>query len=86
MPAHHIHHLRFDIGNLLVILHISEELATKVRSEDDQRIAEINLSALPIGQMSIVKNLQQHVEDVCVRFLDLVKQHNLIGAAAHRFG
>ena len=42
--------------------------------------------ALPVGQPAIVEHLQQHVEHVRMRLLDLVEEHDLIGPAPHRFG
>ena len=42
--------------------------------------------ALPVGQAAVVEHLQQHVEHVRVRLLDLVEQHDLIGPPPHRFG
>ena len=86
MPAHHIHHLRFDIRDLLVIVHIGEILAAEIAGQDDQRIAEIDHAALPVGQPPVVEHLQQHVEHVAMRLLDLVEQHHLVGAPADRFG
>ena len=86
MPAHHIHHLWLDIRDLLVVVHIGEILAAEVRREDDQRIAEVHHTPLPVGQPPVVEHLQQHVEHVAMRLLDLVEQHHLVGPAPHGFG
>ena len=42
--------------------------------------------ALPVGQPAVVEHLQQDVEHVRMRLLDLVEQDDLIGPAPHRFG
>src|SRR6476661_5412815 len=39
-----------------------------------------------VRQSSVVEHLQQHVEHVPVRLLDLVEQHDLVGSPPHRFG
>ena len=41
---------------------------------------------LPVREAAVVEHLQQDVEHVRMRLLDLVEQHHLIGPAAHRFG
>src|SRR5258706_9166616 len=61
-------------------------LGAEVRGHDDDRVAEIDRTALTIGKTAIVKHLQEHVENVGISFLDLVEQHNLIGAAANGLG
>ena len=43
-------------------------------------------AALAVGQATVVQHLQQHVEHVGMRLLDLVEQDHLVGPAAHRFG
>ena len=65
---------------------IREVLAAEVAGQDDQRVGEIDLAALPVGQAPVVEHLQQHVEHVGMRLLDLVEQHHLVGPAPHRFG
>ena len=44
------------------------------------------LRPLRVGQVAVVEDLQQHVEDVRVRLLDLVEQDEPVGLAAHRLG
>jgi cobalamin biosynthesis protein CobT len=51
------------------------EFGAEVRGQDDQRVAEVDRAALPVGQAAVVEHLQQHVEHVGVRLLDLVEQH-----------
>ncbi len=42
--------------------------------------------ALTVGQAAVIEHLQQHVEHIRVRLLDLVEQDHLVGPAPHRFG
>ena len=58
----------------------------EIGGHDDQRVAEIDGAALAVGQPAVVEHLQQHVEHVRMRLLDLVEQHDLIGPPPHRFG
>jgi hypothetical protein len=43
-------------------------------------------AALAVGQPAVVEHLQQDVEDVRVRLLHLVEQHDGVRPAAHRLG
>ena len=65
-------------------------LARIVRADvgrhDDQRVLEVDGAALAVGEAAVVEHLQQHVEHVRVRLLDLVEQDDLIGAPAHGLG
>jgi hypothetical protein len=48
-------------------------LRTDVRGHNQQGVLEVHRAALGIGQATIFKNLQQHVEDIGVGFLDLIE-------------
>ena len=65
---------------------IDEEFRADVGSEDDDRIAEVDGSALTVRKAAVIEHLQEHVEHVRVRLLDLVEKDDLVGPAAHRFG
>src|SRR5213075_2322284 len=39
-------------------------------------VAEIDGTALPIGQAAVLENLQKHVEYVRMRFLNFIKQNH----------
>ncbi len=41
---------------------------------------------MPVGEPPVVEHLQERVEDVRVRLLDLVEQHHRVGLAPHRLG
>ena len=53
---------------------------------DDHRVLEVHGAPLRVGEPAVVEDLQQHVEDVVVRLLDLVEEHHRVGLAAHRLG
>ena len=57
-----------------------------VRRHDDNRVAEINHAPLRIGKASVFQNLKKDIENVGVRFLDLVEKHHAIRIAANGFG
>src|SRR5688572_23620833 len=59
--------------------------APNVRSHDDDRVPEIHRSSLGVREPSVVQNLEQNVEDIGMRFLDLVEEHYRIGAPADGF-
>ena len=52
----------------------------------DDGVAEVHGAALPVGQAAVVEHLQQDVEDVRVRLLDLVEQDHGVRPAAHGLG
>ncbi len=58
----------------------------QVRGEHDQRIAEIDRAPERIGQSALPEHLQEDIEDLRVRLLDLVEQHDREGPAAHGAG
>jgi hypothetical protein len=57
-----------------------------VRGHDDDRVLEIDRAALAVGEAAVVEDLQERVEDVDVRLLDLVEEDDAIGLAPHRLG
>jgi hypothetical protein len=65
---------------------IHQKFRAEVRGHDDQRVAEIDGAALTVGQAAVIEHLQQDVEDVGMRLLDLVEQHDLVGPTPHGFG
>ncbi len=86
MGADHLHHRLLDVGDLLVVAQPGDILAAEVRRQDDQRVGEVDGPSLPIGQPPVVEHLEQHVEHVGVRLLDLVEQDDLVRPAADRLG
>jgi hypothetical protein len=55
-----------------------------VAGHDQHDLAEVGLAAVVVRQGRVVHHLQQDVEDVGVRLLDLVEQHHAVGVLAHR--
>ncbi|ABA48459.1 200 kDa antigen p200, putative [Burkholderia pseudomallei 1710b] len=53
-------------------------LRTRVRRHDDDDVAEIRLAAVVVRQRAVIHHLQQHVEDVRMRLLDLVEQQHAV--------
>src|SRR5699024_9462316 len=50
------------------------ELRTEVGSHDDDGVAEVDRAPLAIGEASVVEDLQEQVERIRVRLLDLVEE------------
>ena len=57
-----------------------------VRRHDDDRVAEIDRATLAVGKATFLENLQQDVEDIRMRLLDLVEQHDRVRTLAHSLG
>ena len=61
-------------------------VAADVRRHDDDGVAEVHRAALRVREPAVVEDLQQDVEHVRMRLLDLVEQDDRVRAAAHRLG
>jgi hypothetical protein len=53
---------------------------------DDHRVREVREAAAAVGEATVVEHLEQDVEDVGVRLLHLVEEHDAVGPAAHGLG
>ncbi len=71
---------------LLVGGRLRQLFGPEVRGHDHERVAEIDGTTLPVGQPSIVHQLEENVHDVRVGLLDLVEQHDGVGARSDRLG
>src|SRR5882762_6960356 len=60
--------------------------AADVRRHDDNRVPEIHRATLRVGEAAVVEDLQENVEDIRMRFLDLVEEHHRVRPPANRFG
>ena len=49
-------------------------------------MAEVNGAALRVGEPSIVKHLQQHVEHIRMGFLHFIQQQQRVGTPTHSLG
>src|SRR5262249_9417950 len=47
-----------------------------IGGHDQDHVAEVDLLAVVIGELAVIHDLQQHVEQVRMRLLDLVEQEN----------
>ena len=61
-------------------------IAARVGGHDNNRVFEVHVSALGIGDVAVIQNLKQNVEHVGVGLLNLVKQNDAVRLAAHLFG
>ena len=50
-----------------------DAVGAEVRGHDQDRVLEVDRPALRVGEPAVVEDLEQDVEDVCVRLLDLVE-------------
>ena len=75
---------RIDLAGLPGHLH--DLVRAEVAGHHDHGVLEVHRAALAVGQAAVVEHLQQHVEHVRVRLLDLVEQQHAVGLAAHRLG
>ncbi len=86
--AHLIQHL--DSGHLelrrVARLQVLQESAPQIAGHDDHGILEIHGAPVAIGEPAVLEDLQQNVEHVAVRLLDLVEQHDAIRPPAHGLG
>src|SRR5262249_10847197 len=53
-----------------------EELSAQIGSHDDDRVLEVDSAALAVGEPSVVENLQQDIENVVMRLLNLIKKNH----------
>ena len=58
----------------------------QVAGHDDDGVAEVDGAAVAVGQAAVVEDLEERVEDVGVRLLDLVEEDDAVGAAADGLG
>jgi hypothetical protein len=63
-----------------------EKLAADVRGHDHDGVLEVDGAALAVRQAAIVEDLEQDVEHVVVRLLDLVEQDDAVRSPPHRLG
>ena len=61
-----------------------QNLRPKIGRHDDDRVAEIHRPAVPVRQPPVLQNLEEHVEHVRVRLLDLVEQNDSIRPTPHQ--
>src|SRR5439155_24607130 len=62
---------------------LRDRAGADVRGYDHDRVPEVDLAALGVGQPPVLQDLEQDVEDVRVRLLYLVEQDDRVRLAAH---
>ncbi len=63
---------------------LEHALAADVARHDDDGVREVGRAPAPVGEAPVVEHLQEQVEDVGVRLLDLVEEEDAVRPAAHR--
>ena len=63
-----------------------DEAGADVRRHDDDRVLEVHPVAEAVGEVAVLEHLQQDVEQIRVRLLDFVEQHDRVGVALHLLG
>ena len=63
-----------------------ELLGAEVGGHDDDRVAEVDPPTLGVGQVPVLQDLEQDVEDLRMRLLDLVEQDHAVVLAPDGFG
>src|SRR5690606_10097314 len=71
---------------LRVAAHGSYPFGSNVGSQDNDRIPEIDVTALAILHPSLVKDLKENLVHIRVRFLDFVEQDHAIRTPPYRLG
>ena len=65
---------------------LNKEGGTKVRGQNQDRVAEVNGSTLTICQSTIIENLQEQIKNLGVSLFHLIEQDHRIGATANGLG
>ena len=63
-----------------------QHLGAGVGRHHDDHVAEIGLATVVIGQRAVIHHLQQDIEDVRMRFFDLIEQQHGMRLLGDRFG
>src|SRR5687768_13402121 len=75
LPVQLLHHLIAGTVNAQIL----DPVAPNIGSHDDDRILEIYGAALTIRETAIIQHLEQNIEHLWVRFLDLIEQNHAVG-------
>ena len=65
---------------------LAQVRGAQVGGHDQHGVAEVDRTALRVGQATFLEDLQQRVEHVGVGLLDLVEEHDREGLATHGLG
>src|SRR5689334_4650051 len=74
--------------HLLPVLraHLQDVLRADVGGHDQDRVPEVHRASLGVGQPALVQDLEQHVEHIRMRLLDLIEQHHRVRPPPDRLG
>ena len=61
------------------------EMASDVRREQNDCIAEVDITSVPICKRTFFQDLQKRIGNVRMRFVKFIKEENRIGAPMHTF-
>ena len=78
--------LRAPAGKAQFVAHGGDVLRADVAGHDDDRVLEVHVPSLCVGDDAVLQDLQQDVPHVLVGLFDLVEEHHAVGLAAHLFG
>ena len=65
---------------------LEDALRADVARHDDDGVREVGGATAAVGEAAVVEHLEEQVEDVGVRLLDLVEEEHAVGPAPHRLG
>jgi len=79
---------------IVTLAHVARETHGRLRhiaragvgGHDQDDVAEVDRLAVVIGELPVVHDLKQNVEEIGMRFFHLVQQHDTVGLAPHGFG
>ena len=75
-PVDRLHVVAFALLPREAVGRLRHVGGARVRGHDQDHVAEVDLLAVVVGQLAVIHDLQQHVEQVRMRLLDLVEQQH----------
>ena len=82
-----MHLLPCVLGDLTVCVDTVEQiLCTEVRGQDDDGVLEVHGLALAVGDSTVIEDLQEDVEDIRMRLLDLIEEYDRVWLSADSLG
>ena len=67
-------------------LFVLDRLGSRIGRQDQDGIPEVDIAAETIGQSALFHDLEEHVEDVGVRFFDFIEQNDRVRSSADLLG
>src|SRR5437763_4361701 len=78
-----------NIALHLILVHtlvLRQPAVANIACHDNDSVLEVDCTPLTIGHATVIKQLEQNVEDLRRRFLDLVEQDNAVWLATYSLG